>query len=126
MPSKTTTRKAAPPAASPAPPNPRRRLLAVALGLVTLLALGFAAWSWRQSSRPGAVHLQAGLDALAAHNDAQAEQEWLAGTQQDPSFPDDYAQLGDLYAGQQRFAEAAAQYQSAAKLSPRDGTLYCG
>ena len=125
MRSKTDTSKAAP--VVPTPPSakpPAHKGLALVLGLVTLLALGFAAWSWHQSSRPGAVHLQAGLDALATHNDAGAEQEWRAGTQQDPSFPDDYAQLGDLYLGQQRFPEAAAQYQAAAKLSPRDGTLF--
>ena len=124
MRSRTSTSKSIPPIKPPAPAPPPRRGLALALGLVTLIAFGFAFWSWHQSSRPGAVHLQAGLDAQAAHQDAQAEQEWLAGTHEDPSFPDDYAQLGDLYLSQQRFDEAAAQYQAAAKLSPRDGTLF--
>ena len=103
MRSKTATPKAAPKATPPGPAKRPRKGLALSLGLVTLIALGFAFWSWHQSSRPGAVHLQAGLDAQAAHQDAQAEQEWLVGTHEDPAFPDDYAQLGDLYLGQQRF-----------------------
>ena len=119
MMSKSIPKKAADPIATPP-----RRSLALALILVILLCLGFAAWSWNRSSRPSAIHLQAGLDALAAHNDALAEQEWLIGTREDPSFPDDYVQLGNLYLGQQRFAEAATEYEAATKLSPHDGSLY--
>ena len=119
MTSKHTPQKTAAPAALP----PRKGLTR-AIILVTFLALGFAAWSWHQNSRPGVVHLQNGLDALAANNAALAEQEWLIGTREDPSFPDDYAQIGSLYLSQQRFAEAVTEYQSAAKLSPRDGSLY--
>lgn len=110
---------------APATQPPRRRGgLTVALTLVTLLTLGFAAWSWHQTTRPGATHLQAGMDAQAAHHDTQAEQEWRQGIQEDPAFADNYAALGDLYLRQRRFPDAAAQYQAAAKLAPRDGTLF--
>ena len=101
-----------------------RRALVPALLLVILAALGFTAWSWRQSSRPGAVHLRAGQEAAAAHQDAEAEREWRQGVQEDPTFADDYAELGDLYLRELRFKDAAAEYQAAAKLTPDDGTLF--
>ncbi len=89
-----------------------------------LAALGAGLWTWHQSHRPGAVHLQNGLDALAANQPAQAEQEWLAGVQEDPDFAPDHVQLGDLYLQEKRYPEAAAQYEAAAKLTPDDGTLF--
>jgi tetratricopeptide (TPR) repeat protein len=36
----------------------------------------------------------------------------------DPRFPDPHLQLGILYAGQQRYADAIREYQQAAKLKP--------
>lgn len=95
-----------------------------ALLLVILAALGFTAWSWRQSSRPGAAHLRAGQEAAAAHRDAEAEREWRQGVQEDPAFAEDHAELGDLYLRELRFGEAAAEYRAASKLTPDDGTLY--
>ena len=106
------------------PPRGPRRALVLLLLLITVAALGVAAWSWRQSSRPGAAHLRAGEEAAAAHQDAQAEQEWRQGVQEDPGFADNHAQLGDLYLRELRFPEAAAEYQAAAKLTPDDWTLY--
>ena len=112
------------------PPSPhtgtlrRGPLLVPLLLLITVAALGFTAWSWHQSSRPGAVHLRAGQEAADAHQDAVAEREWRQGAQEDPGFVENHAQLGDLYLRQQRFGEAAAEYQAAARLTPDDGTLY--
>ena len=54
----------------------------------------------------------------------QAEQEWLAGVREDPGFPDNHAQLGDLYSALGRFPEAAAHYQAATRLTPNDGALF--
>ena len=116
----------------PAPseqPAPRqqsapRRAVVPALLLVILAALGLTAWSWHQSSRPGAAHLRAGQEAAAAHQDALAEREWQQGVEEDPTFADDYAELGDLYLRELRFGEAAAEYKAAAKLTPDDGTLF--
>ena len=102
---------------------PRRALVPILL-FVTLAALGFTAWSWRQGNRPGAVHLRAGQEAADGHQDAVAEREWRQGAQEDPDFVDDHAQLGDLYLRQQRFGEAAAEYRAAAKLTPDDGSLF--
>ena len=92
--------------------------------LAGLTAVGFAIWSLHQATRPGRVHYERGLDAAVAKQIPQAEQEWLAGTREDPNFPDNYAQLGDLYSAQGRFSEAAAQYQSAARLTPQDATIF--
>jgi len=101
-----------------------KRLLA-ALGLLFgLLAACAAAWSWRQATRPGRVHFERGLDYAAAKQMPQAEQEWLAGVRQDPGFPDNRAQLGDLYSALGRFRDAAGQYQDAIKLTPQDGSLF--
>ena len=110
------------PAPRPARPYPRLRL-GLALALL-LAALAAALWSWRQYARPGAAHLQRGLDAEAAGQTPQAEQEWLAGVQEDPGFAPVRVQLGDLYMQEQRFPEAAAQYNAAARLTPDDGTLF--
>lgn len=96
----------------------------ILLGIVILAALSIFAWSWKQSNRPGEVHLRAGQEAAAQKQTALAEQEWKQGTQDDPSFPDNYALLGDLYLHSQRFPEAIAQYQNALKLTPQDGYLY--
>lgn len=112
------------PKRGPAPQAASRRALVPTLLLVTAAALGFTAWNWHQSSRPGAAHLQAGRAAATAHQDAVAEQEWRQGTQEDPGFADNYAQLGDLYLSRQRFKEAAAAYQAASKLTPEDSTLF--
>jgi cytochrome c-type biogenesis protein CcmH/NrfG len=106
------------------PPAWQRRVLVPLLLVVIAAALGVTAWSWHQSSRPGAVHLRAGQEAEAAHQDAQAEQEWQQGVQEDPRFSDNYAQLGDLYLRQLRFPEAVKEYQAAVKLSPNDPVLY--
>ena len=115
------------PTPSPQPPSPQsptRRAAVPALLLVILAALGFTAWSWHQSSRPGAAHLRAGQEAAAAHQDADAEREWRQGVQEDPAFVDDHAELGDLYLRELRFEEAAAEYRAAVKLAPNDGTLF--
>jgi len=100
----------------------RRPLLAPCL-LAGLLAAGAAAWSWHQAMRPGRTHLERGLDYAAAKQMPQAEQEWLAGAREDPRFPDNHAQLGELYSALGRPGEAAAQYQQAARLAPTDGAL---
>ncbi len=112
------------PGPQPAPQAAARRALVPVLLLITLAALGVTAWSWRQGSRPGAAHLRAGQAAADAHQDAAAEREWRQGVQEDPDFPDDHAQLGDLYLREQRFGEAAAEYRAATKLTPDDGSLY--
>jgi cytochrome c-type biogenesis protein CcmH/NrfG len=109
---------------NPPPPAKSRHLLVSALLLVTVAALGFFGWSWKQSSRPGEVHLRAGMEAAQTKQNTLAEQEWKQGTLEDPGFPDNYAQLGDFYLHHQRFPEAIAQYQSALKLTPSDGLLY--
>ncbi len=101
-----------------------KRLLIALCMLVGLAAFGAAAWSWKQATRPGRVHFERGLDYAAAKQIPQAEQEWLAGVRQDPDFPDNHAQLGDLYSALGRPGEAAAQYQSATRLTPKDGTLF--
>lgn len=100
----------------------RRPLFAVCL-LAGLLAVGAAVWSWHQATRPGRAHLERGLDDAAAKQMPQAEQEWLAGVREDPSFPDDYAQLGELYSALGRPGEAAARYRTASRLTPGDGAL---
>ncbi len=104
-------------------PFGKRHLIAFFL-LVGFAALSLATWSWRQSTRPGRVHFERGLDFAAAKQMSQAEQEWLAGVRQDPGFPDNYAQLGDLYSALGQFPQAAAQYEAAIKLTPNDGTLF--
>lgn len=102
-----------------------RRPLFLPLLLVIGLAAGvFAVWQWRQITRSGAVYSQQGVDAAAAKQYAQAEQAWLRGVRQDPDFLENHVQLGALYAAQGRFADAAAQYGAAARLSPKDGTLF--
>jgi len=106
------------------PPAPRQAALVAMLLIVILVALGFTVWFWHQDSRPGAAALRAGSEAAAAHQDAQAEREWRRGVQTDPAFADNYAQLGDLYLRQQRFKEAAAEYQEAVKIVPSDGSLF--
>ena len=106
------------PAAAP------RRLLVPLLLLVILAAAGVFAWFWQQSHRPGEVHLEKGMQAADAQQYALAEQEWKQGIQADPDFPDDYAQLGDLYLHHQRFSEAVTEYQSALRLTPQDGYLF--
>jgi tetratricopeptide (TPR) repeat protein len=85
-----------------------------------LAALSFATWSLHQSIRAGRVHFERGLDAAAAKRMTVAEREWQAGVREDPGFPDNYGQLGDLYSALGRFPEAAAQYRSAARLMPQD------
>ena len=102
---------------------PFRHPLLVLCLLIGVLAAGAAAWSWRQATRPGRVHLERGLDYAAAKQMPQAEQEWLAGARDDPRFPDNYAQLGELYSALGRPGEAAAQYQQMARLTPADGAL---
>jgi len=92
--------------------------------LVGLTAVCIAIWSWRQATRPGRVHFERGLDYAAAKRMPQAEQEWLAGIREDPGFPDNHAQLGDLYSALGRSGEAAARYQTATKLTPNDGALF--
>lgn len=101
----------------------RRPLLALCL-LAGLLAAGAAAWSWHQVTRPGRVHFERGLDYASAKQIPQAEQEWLAGIREDPNFPDNHAQLGDLYTALGRPGEAAVQYQAASRLTPKDGALF--
>lgn len=91
--------------------------------LAGLTAAAFAAWTWNQGARPGRTHLERGLDYAAAKQMPQAEQEWLAGAREDPRFPDNYAQLGELYSALGRPGEAATQYQQAARLTPADGAL---
>lgn len=102
---------------------PFRHPLLVLCLLIGVLAASAAAWSWRQATRPGRVHLERGLDYAAAKQMPQAEQEWLAGARDDPRFPDNYAQLGELYSALGRPGEAAAQYQQMARLTPADGAL---
>lgn len=98
--------------------------MAVLLFAVILAALGVLAWSWQQSHRPGQIALEQGLAASDRQQYTLAEQDWKRGTQEDPDFPDNYAQLGDLYLHHQRFPEAITAYQSALKLTPKDGLLY--
>lgn len=101
----------------------KRPLLALCL-LAGLFAVCAAAWSWRQATRPGQVHFERGLDYAAAKQMPQAEQEWLGGVREDPKFPDNYTQLGDLYSALGRFGEAAAQYQAATRLTSDDEVLF--
>lgn len=101
----------------------RRPFLVLCL-LAVLVAVCAAAWSWRQATRPGRVHFERGLDYAAAKQMPQAEKEWLAGVREDPGFPDNHAQLGDLYSALGRSGEAAAQYQAATRLTPKDGALF--
>jgi len=105
--------------------SPATKHFLVPLCLVAALAgLCFAAWSWRQVTRPGLVHFERGLDYAAAKRMPQAEQEWLTGVREDSEFADNHTQLGDLYSALGRFGEAAAQYQAATRLTPKDGALF--
>lgn len=92
--------------------------------LFGLAAISFTAWYWHQNTRPGKVHYERGLDYAAAKQIPQAETEWLTGAREDPKFPDNHTQLGDLYAAQARFPEAAAQYEMASRLTSQDSTLF--
>lgn len=105
--------------------SPAVKRLPVALCLLAgLLAAGFAAWSWRQATRPGRTHFERGLDYAAAKQIPEAEQEWLAGIREDPEYPDNHAQLGDLYSALGQPGEAARQYAAAARITPKDGALF--
>ena len=123
---KSSSRPASP-GKKPTPPGPAKPAAHLRRGLtvvVLLAALAAACWSWRQYARPGAAHLQKGLDAAAAQQYPQAEQEWLAGIQEDPTFAPCHVQLGDLYMQERRYPEAAAQYNAATRLTPDDGMLF--
>ncbi len=112
----------------PAAPPPIRKALIqgtiLALILIAVTAAGVGLYAWTQWNRPGATHSRAG-QALINHGKAvEAEREWKAGIQSDPSFPDCYQQLGELYVALHRFDDAAGVFTQATKVSPTDGLLF--
>lgn len=103
----------------------RKRALSAVLFLIGLFALlAYGAWSWRQYTRPGQIHYRRGMDFLAAHRFRDAEREWQIGVRLDPTSPDCYERLGDLYQEVRDYPQATANYAQAAKLRPQDGTLF--
>ena len=100
-----------------------RRLRALCLiGIVAALTCGL--WAWHEYTRPGRVHYRRGMDEAAAHQFRQATLEWQAGVREDPTFSGCYEKLGDLGLQVGDYPDAAASYAAAARLSPRDGTLF--
>ncbi|MCW3099762.1 MAG: Tetratricopeptide repeat [Chthonomonadaceae bacterium] len=104
--------------------SPRSRLLllfcCLAGGAVAVVFLSSAV---RDYYRPGSRYFQEGVDALARKNPMEAEQKWRKGVEEDPTYAANSEQLGDLYTEERRYAEAAAAYSRAVKLTPNDGTL---
>jgi protein O-GlcNAc transferase len=84
----------------------------------------YGLWFWWQYAHPGMTHYRQGMDYAAAHQWDMAEREWQQGIKEDPTFPGCYEKLGDLYQEGRNYPAAAAKYAAAAKLSPRDGTLF--
>lgn len=98
--------------------------LAVVCTVLLIVALGFGFWYWQRLSRPGRVHNDRGMDYAAAQNFAQAEREWKLGVQEDPTYPDCYERLGDLYRMLKNYPNAITYYEGAAKWDPKDGPLF--
>lgn len=108
----------------PLPRRSWRRIAALACIVVGAAALGYTLWFWRQWTRPGMTHYLRGMEHLSAKRYAEAEREWLRGVREDPTAPQCYERLGDLYAVALRYDEAAANFAAAAKLAPADGSLF--
>ena len=111
-----------PPTASQPSSFPRLLLLFCCLagGAVAIIYL---LTTVRENSRPGARYLDAGIEAVARKNPAEAEKQWLLGIAKDPTYVPTIEQLGDLYAVEQRNPEAITCYRRAVKLKPNDGSL---
>lgn len=102
----------------------RRRTLLLGVCLAGLLVgAAYGIWSWHQFTRPGQSFYRRGMDALAAKRFQEAEQQWQNGVRADPTFPDCYERLGDLYQQIRDYPQAVVNYEQAAKLRPQDGSL---
>ncbi|MBV9851725.1 MAG: tetratricopeptide repeat protein [Armatimonadetes bacterium] len=113
------------PARSPATPPPRASRLRPGPAIAALIvALGYGGWSWHEYERPGRVHERRGVEDAAAGRFHEAERQWRQGVREDPTFPGCYEHLGDLYQQVRDYPDAAADFQAAARLNPRDGTLF--
>ncbi len=111
------------PLKSQRPATHSRRPLWFALAFVAIITAGVPAYLvWKQRTRPGMIHYQRGLQE--ALQPAVAQQEWLAGIQEDPTFAPCYVRLGDYYLSVQRPREAALSYSAATQLLPNDGLLF--
>lgn len=129
MDSRTRRNQAVSSPSAPVGPSPgRARPLVRVLITLTLLgglaATAYGIWFWKQYNRPGMVHYRRGLDAATAGRALQAQQEWLEGVRQDPTFPRCYSELGNLYMAAQRPKTAAGYYDQAARLAPTSASLW--
>ena len=59
-----------------------------------------------------------------AGQDSLAEQAWLQGVQEDPTYAPCYVHAGDYYLAHQRPRQAALGYTAATQLQPDDGALW--
>ncbi len=121
-PAPKTTPKTAPPPTAPAR-RFSRPLVALCLAL-GLAAVGYSAWFWHQSARPGRTFYSEGLDAASAKQFGRAVDAWRKGTEQDPTFAQNWLMLGDLYAAARQWPTALPYYGTAAKLLPDDGLTW--
>ena len=106
---------------TPAKSRPIWIALCLAAGLA---AAGYSLWFWHQSSRPGMGHYLKGMDLAAARQYGPAQAEWLRGVQEDPRFPQNWVQLGDLYTEIRQYPDAARCYKAASQLLPQDGLVF--
>jgi tetratricopeptide (TPR) repeat protein len=124
---KQTGRTRAPQRPMAAPSAPSRRLsrpVVIFIAVILMIGLSGRVWQWHQNARPGAVALTQGQQDENLHLMALAQQTWLAGVQADPNYAPLRVALGDLDMQMGHYADAAAQYGAATKITPRDGTVF--
>lgn len=92
--------------------------------IVAVVLVGYGLWSWREYTRPGAVHFRQGAELAVSGNFTAAEAQWRQGAKEDPNYPGCFERLGDLYIQVRQYQDAVKNYTAAIKLRPSDGTLY--
>lgn len=103
--------------------SPSSKRLPFILAFAVIAAIGAAFYSWKMTSGTGEEHFNKGKIALASHDEATAEREWLAGAKEQPDYVLNFVELGSLYLGQKRFPEALTAYRTASKLVPDNGQI---
>ena len=102
----------------------RTKLIAAISAVAICAAAGSVYLTMRQERRAGEVAYERGMAALKSGDASGAENAFLDGTRQDPTFAPCFGELGGIYLRRREYNRALPICKRAAELTPDDGSFW--